>query len=484
MHKIIDTAPPELGDLLRETLERVEGAFWLSSADATELLYVSPSYESLWGRSRAMLFQKPLDWLEGVLPDDRAVAQAEWSKALGGGEGRAEVRVLRSDGEQAWVRQRFVPIQNRGAGVCIACVATDITERKQLEARLRAAELDNRAITELTADYAYKARLEPDGTAVVVTFTDGFSRVTGYTLEEMNRLGGWHILIHPDDLPGVLESNERYTGCERAEGEARIITKQGAIRRIRFSSQRFRSVEGGPLDYLVGAVQDITTRWQAENELRELSRRLLEVQEQERRHLARELHDEVAQHLTALSLNLEVAAGSNPVDARRGLDRARGLVRELATRVRDLSLQLRPTMLDDLGLVPALLWLFESYETGGRLHVHFEHHGLNRRLGPDVEAAAYRIVQEGITNVVRHAQVKRATIRAWLAAERLHLTVEDRGQGFDVESARRSCSSAGLSGMQERAALLGGELTIESIAGLGTRIAAVIPAPAKPGESP
>jgi signal transduction histidine kinase len=102
-----------------------------------------------------------------------------------------------------------------------------------------------------------------------------------------------------------------------------------------------------------------------------------------------------------------------------------------------------------------------------------------------VETAVYRIVQEALTNVVRHAGVHEATVRAWLTGNQLHLTIEDRGCGFDAESALTHSLSAGLSGMQERAKLLGGELSVESIVGRGTRIAAVIPiSPNPPGESP
>jgi signal transduction histidine kinase len=204
---------------------------------------------------------------------------------------------------------------------------------------------------------------------------------------------------------------------------------------------------------------------------------LLDVQEQERRHLARELHDEIGQLLTGLKLNLEVGARLPADQLRAHHSEAQALLRELTTRIRDLSLRLRPTMLDDLGLLPALLWQFDRFTAQTQINVFFPHSGIERRFPPDVETAAYRIVQEALTNVARHAQVQEVTVRVWLEEDRLHLQVEDEGIGFDSEHARERGGTSGLSGMQERVTLLGGRLEIESRPGGGTRVAADLPVP-------
>jgi signal transduction histidine kinase len=209
--------------------------------------------------------------------------------------------------------------------------------------------------------------------------------------------------------------------------------------------------------------------------LQGLSRRLVEVQEAERRHLARELHDEIGQDLTGLKIALAIAA--RPPAERRGaaLEDAGRLIDRLMTRVRDLSLDLRPTMLDDLGLLPALLWHFERYTTQTGIRVSFEHTGLGGHLPPPVETAAYRIVQEALTNVARHAAVDEATVRLWAGPDLLNIQVIDRGTGFDPEATRAACGTGGLSGMGERASLLGGQLRVESRRGAGTRVAAELP---------
>jgi signal transduction histidine kinase len=206
-----------------------------------------------------------------------------------------------------------------------------------------------------------------------------------------------------------------------------------------------------------------------------LSRRLVEVQEDERRHLARELHDQVGQSLTGLVLQLELCRRLTPAALPGGIDNAQSLANELIAQVRNLSLILRPTVLDDIGLLPALIWHIERYTESTGIRVAFEHTGLERRFPADVETAAYRLAQEALTNVARHAAVGEATVNVWANNEVLCVQVEDRGAGFDPKAALRKHTSIGLAGMRERALLLGGQLTVESSAGEGAQLTAQFP---------
>jgi len=209
--------------------------------------------------------------------------------------------------------------------------------------------------------------------------------------------------------------------------------------------------------------------------LESLSHRLLEVQEEERRHIARELHDEIGQGLTGLKLALG-AVERLPIEAARmQLSELHQWVDDLLTHVRDLSLDLRPGMLDDLGLLPALLWLFGRYSSQTPVRVTVEHSGLDRRFPPKVETAAYRIVQEALTNVARHAGVAQVTVRAWADSTTVNVQVADQGAGFDPERASANGATSGLRGMRERSVLLGGHITIESAPGAGTRLSAKLP---------
>jgi len=213
---------------------------------------------------------------------------------------------------------------------------------------------------------------------------------------------------------------------------------------------------------------------EARRRLHVLSLRLVESQEAERRHIARELHDEIGQVLTGLKLTLETKAGvASPEIAKANLDEAQQLVHHLIERVRGLSLDLRPAMLDDLGLVSALVWHFDRYTAQTRIRVDFEK-SLPQvaRFPSSIETAAYRIVQEALTNVARHAAVTEATVRLWTSGDRLYVQIQDAGTGFDPEVIRTGETSSGLPGMRERAALLGGTLSVDSAPGAGACLTA------------
>src|SRR5258706_8120510 len=243
-----------------------------------------------------------------------------------------------------------------------------------------------------------------------------------------------------------------------------------------------RDLNGSVVNVL-GIARDITERKKAEAEqarlfaqLQLLSRQLLQAQEAERLALARELHDEIGQRLTGLNLILTNIIQHLPPDvAQAPLSDAQSILRDLIAQVRNLSLDLRPWMLDDLGLIPALVWLSERYTTQTNIAVRFEHAGLEgQRFVAEVEITAYRIVQEALTNVARHAGVSEVTVRLWTDDDALWVVIADQGRGFDPQAARAHVSS-GLAGMHERAALLGGELTIESTRAAGTRVTAALP---------
>jgi PAS domain S-box-containing protein len=208
--------------------------------------------------------------------------------------------------------------------------------------------------------------------------------------------------------------------------------------------------------------------------LKALSRRLVDIQEDERRSIARELHDEIGQALTGLKMLFETMPELPPPVTER-IQMGRQLVVELVERTRRISLDLRPSMLDDLGLLPALLWHIQRCQEQSLLEIDLKHAGLDRRFSPSIETAAYRIIQEGCTNIIRHAQVERAWIRVWVDEDALNIKVEDHGAGFDSRSIVMNGSAGGLSGMQERAVLVGGILEIHSQPSEGTTLIARLP---------
>ena len=209
--------------------------------------------------------------------------------------------------------------------------------------------------------------------------------------------------------------------------------------------------------------------------LEELSRRIIRSQEDERRRISRELHDEAGQALTAIKLNAELLASKLPTgaaDLRQIARDTANLASSLINEIRRIAAALRPAMLDDLGLLPTLRWYAKNIENRYSLKVRLINEGLNKRLDPTFEATVYRIVQEALTNVVRHAQANQASVKLQCSGAGLKITISDDGRGMDPSAAT---VGTGLIGMRERAHLFGGTLRIESEPSKGTVLTVSFP---------
>lgn len=229
--------------------------------------------------------------------------------------------------------------------------------------------------------------------------------------------------------------------------------------------------------------KDVTTQIRMQRELEQshaqlqnLSRQLIETQENKRRTIGRELHDEIGQSLTGLRILLQMAQRPPLEEHQDKIEKARQVAGELIDRVSSISLDLRPPMLDDLGLLPALLWFMDRYTSRTGIHVDFLHTNLqDQRFASVIETAVYRLVQEALTNVARHANVSKAKVRVDAGSSSIAISIEDEGQGFDVQAAFDRNNRGGVSGICERVRLLDGELDIHSVPGQGTNISIHLP---------
>ena len=216
--------------------------------------------------------------------------------------------------------------------------------------------------------------------------------------------------------------------------------------------------------------------------LRALSRRLLEVQEEERGRLARDLHDDIGQALTALKIQLESVPRSEALGdtgaLRNRIDDCVETTRHTIERVRQLSLSLRPSQLDDLGLAAALRSHLDRQARVAGIVPHFDALEAPAELASETETACFRVAQEAINNVLRHAHARNLWLHLAMVGGQLALSVRDDGRGFDVEAVRRRAGaggSRGLVGMEERVALVGGSLELRSLPGKGTVMLATFP---------
>jgi PAS domain S-box-containing protein len=380
-----------------------------------------------------------------------------------------------------WLVFKF-PFEHAPGRRLLGGVAVDMTERRRAEAALHASEERYRNLVEHSPD-------------VIFLHTDG--RITFINLAGVRLLRA----SCADDIVGrpVLDIidppfHDAVRQCMQK------ITHEHAVApmELRFRRMDGTTVEveafgtataphGSSVRHVQVVARDITERQEAERqrarllaseqearaESQALSRRLVDAQEAERRRIARELHDEVGQILTGLSLVLKSSTPPPSPWAERSHE-AQGILHDLMRRVREMSLDLRPAMLDDLGLLAALLWHFERYTYQTRIQVRFHHFGLDRRFPADLETAAYRIIQEALTNTARYAHTDEVDVHVRARPDVLWLRVADHGTGFEAGRTARG-ASMGLAGMRERVAAAGGKLSVDSAAGHGTFLTAWLP---------
>lgn len=465
--------------------------------------YVSPQVERMLGFTQEEWLNDPVRWYEQIHPDDKARWSVEAAQTfLTGATLRSVYRVIARSGRVIWFQCEVRMVRrDDGSPWFVHGVGFDITELKQVEAALTDAHENlERHVVELKQEINKRRRTEdaltrseamfrgifefaPD-TIVLVNENGFIERVNsqsrqmfGFAPEELHNLPV-EILL-PARLHRESEKYRREFGKQTAAAQSlELVGKRRDDSEFPIEV-RISPVKAENKGFLIVAIRDVTRRKRDEIVLREfaarqkeLSRRLLEVQEAERRAIALELHDEIGQKLTGLKLALELGA-RQPEKSAQSLAQSLGLVNELMNQTRRLSLALRPATLDHLGLLPALVWHFRNYTRQTNIEVEFNHENLtNRRFDAAVETAVYRVVQEALTNTARHAAAALVSVRIWIDNERLILQIEDDGAGFEVEKVFAQTVSTGLTGMRERVALLGGEFRLESKPGAGTKLVA------------
>ena len=345
------------------------------------------------------------------------------------------------------------------------------------EHALRESEERYRGVVEGAFDMIYS--VAPSGQ--ILAANRAWLTTLGYSEADLPHLK-YSDIIHPESRAHCKTIFDRLLGGSSAtQIEAQFLTKEGQILNVEGNATVL--LRAGQVASVSGFFRDVTARKQAELAMHELSGRLLKLQDEERRHIARELHDVTAQNLSAITLNLarvETLLTNADPRPRQVINDSLQLAEDCLREIRTLSYVLHPPMLDEYGLPRALEWFLEGFTKRSGIHVKLEAQPDIGRLPPDTEMALFRIVQESLTNIRRHADSHTAAILLTRDPHWVTLEVQDDGHGFR-EALPSGAGSAltnlgvGITGMQERLRQLGGRLTIESRP-TGTTVRAVVPA--------
>lgn len=366
--------------------------------------------------------------------------------------------------------------------VCL-CYLWDFTFSSERIHELESARERYRLFASMEKDSLWTSEFDSDGNTVVTYISEPIANIMGYTADEVKKMT-LPQMIMPSSARGADESYTRQLRIDGKKGvdplrswtiELELRHKDGHPVWVEVKSTFMRDKRGKPIG-IIGFTRDITERRRHETQLKALSSSLVKMQETERRHIARELHDQIGQSLTGIRMLLGMLPEHLPKSADKTIREIQTVIDDMMSRVKDLCLELRPSTLDDLGLLPTLLRHFQTYRTQTNVSVHFKQKGLENRFDPAIETAVFRIVQEGLTNVARHAQIGEAEVRIVATKTRIRIQIDDSGKGFVHEEVYARSNAAGIVGMKERAALAGGRLSVESVPGVGTRVIAVLPA--------
>lgn len=349
-------------------------------------------------------------------------------------------------------------------------------KERDIGQQLRESEENYRDLFENASDPIFVHELQGN----IISANKALQRMSGYTQRELctMRVGN---LLTSDSLIKLKEVEARHlSGQERdASYELQIVKSDGSNAIIEMATRLITS-SGHPVGFQ-NIARDVTEQKRRQATLNYYIRGVTRAQEEERMRLARELHDDTAQELVALSRGLDDVMSATrdvPPSMSDRLEKLRQKTNDILEGVRRYSQDLRPSIVDDLGLLPALEWLTSETSKQHKIVADVQVLGEEQRLAPESELALFRIAQEALTNVRKHAQASQARVIVAFGDGRVRLTVSDNGQGFEQTQSIGDLpgrGKLGLVGMQERARLVGGTLNIESQPGKGTVVQVEIP---------
>jgi PAS domain S-box-containing protein len=455
-------------DRVRLIIDTLPTMVWTLQPDGA-VDFVNQRWMDYTGLSLAEEIEHPT---RPIHPEDLSRVTEKWLSDLAAGKASEdEIRLRRADGEYRWFLVRTAPLRDTQGNVLKWYgVSIDIEDRKRAEGQ-------SRALIDAIPQQIWSG--PPDGTLDYCN--ERWRTYMGLELEELQG-AGWQSMLHPDDRDRVLKAwHESVTNGTPYEQEERHRGADGTYRWFLARGMPLRDAEGRIVRWY-GTNTDIEARKQAEEQLRRLSGQLLRLQDEERRRIARDLHDSAGQDLVALATTLSQLHASIPSSSRklRKLSsQCQALADQCIREVRTLSYLLHPPMLDEAGLEDAIRHYADGFTERTGIQVDLEISPRLGRMKPDSEMALFRVVQESLTNIQRHSGSPQAKIRIERNQQMITLEISDKGSGIPGNLRRQNGKlslglGVGIPSMHERVKLIGGQLDIESSAS-GTMVRVKIP---------
>jgi len=473
-----DTYYPETSlreDKVRLLISNIPDVLWKIDRN-NYIVYISDNVESVSGYTPEEEYEMGprLNWIDRVHPDDVEEYKAANDALFENDKPfNIEYRLRRKDGEWVWIHDRAVVTYDEDGTKYANGMLSDITERKQAELRVK--ELKEKYETLIKNIPVTVYSTLPDEKVTVTFISDRYRDWTGYPPQDFYEDSGiLQRTFHPEDREKTVKAYvDAYEKKKEYDFEYRIVHKDtGQVRYVRDLSIPIKDEKGDIVRY-DGILTDITEQKQLREDLQFYIRELTIAQEQERKRISRELHDETAQLIANLYNRINVILMKEKLTKRtvERLEQLRSEVDTILEGVRRFSHNLRPGLLDQFGLIPSLTLLRDEVITQGILDCSVNIVGHEQRLSCEKEIILFRVAQEALRNTIKHSKATNVVIEIGFFDKRVRLKIIDNGQGFEVPKllssfARRG--KLGLMGMEERARLLNGSLRIESKVGRGT----------------
>jgi PAS domain S-box-containing protein len=477
--KQAQVALKESEERFRQLADHIHGVFWMSNVDKSKIFYVSRAFEEIWGLHCSDLYASPAAWMDAIHPEDRDRVRDINAKTLATGTYDEIYRIIRPDGSVRWVEDRAFPIRDADGNIYrIAGIADDITKRKQAWDSLGESEARKQAIMQAALDSIitidHQGRIIEVNSATERMFALGQAKLIGENIIELVPVAfrSWF----QEGLANAFAGDKGPIQGSRIEMPA--IRSDGS----QFSAEITVSpitLAGHPM--FTFYIRDITQRKHAEAEMRSLPQRIIKAQEAERSRIAQELHDGINQLVASVKMRLRKVESALPdlkPAAREILRRCDSLLVKVLEENRRIAHNLRPIELDNLGLAAACASFCQDVQARSDLRIQCRLIPATRRLPSAIELHLFRIVQEAINNIVKHAKAAVVKVELRTRSGSVILKIQDDGQGFDPKAtkpANKTLGGLGLTNIRQRALSMEGTCEIVSRPGSGTTITVTAP---------